>query len=314
MKTYASTIREQYMSKNFETIATESRQLLGQIDPQAKPLNPLSSHSGIDRSSQVGFDPKQLLPKPTYVEAGVEKLTRLCDALGMNHKTAEAIEIFRAMTLSWGDRKIQDNAGWQSNVSDDGAPFEFSIAFEDDRAELRILLEAQGSEPNLQSNWEAGLILNQYLAERYHVSLDRFKQIEDLFVPTNPDAKFSIWYSVCLSPDKDPSFKIYLNPQAQGESRAAATIEESLVRLNFPRAWSKLAEIGAKRGPEQDEFAYFSLDLASHSEARVKIYLRHYDMTVDALEEVLSLAQNYVAGDAAEFCKALTPQIGRAHV
>ncbi len=268
----------------------------------------LASDSGIQYQPQVGFNAEELVSKPTYVEVGIEKLTALCNAVGLESKTAEAIEIFRAMTTSWGDRKIQENSGWQSNVSDDGAPFEFSIAFKDERAELRILLEAQGAKPNLQSNWQAGLNLNNYLAERYQVSLDRFGQIEDLFVPTNLDASFSIWHSVCIYLDKEPSFKIYLNPQAQNESRAAATCEESLVRLGFPRAWSNLAEIAAKRGPEKDKFAYFSLDLASHSEARVKIYLRHYEITVDVLEEVLSLAQNYVVGDAAEFCKALTPQ------
>jgi DMATS type aromatic prenyltransferase len=284
----------------FEAMATE----LVSIDT----VDLLGIDSGIQHQPQVGFDAEELVSKPTYVAAGIEKLTALCHAVGLEHKTAEAIETFRAMTLSWGDRRIRKDSSWQSNVSDDGAPFEFSIAFKDDRAELRILLEAQGSEPNLQSNWEAGLNLNHYLAERYQVSLDRFKQIEDLFVPTNPDASFSIWHSACFYPDKEPSFKIYLNPQAQSESRAAATCEESLVRLGFDRAWSGLAEIAAKRGSEKDKFAYFSLDLDSHSEARVKIYLRHYDITVDALEEVLSLAQNYVTGDAAAFCKALTSQ------
>jgi DMATS type aromatic prenyltransferase len=284
----------------FEAVATELV-LLDTADS-------IASHSAIQYQPQVGFDPEAIVPKPTYVEAGIEKLIALCNAVGLEHKTAEAIEIFRAMTTSWGNRQIKENSSWQSNVSDDGAPFEFSIAFKDDKAELRILLEAQGTEPNLQSNWQAGLKLNHYLAERYNVSLDRFDRIKDLYVPTNPDASFSIWHSACLYVDKEPSFKIYLNPQSQSQSRAAATCEESLVRLCFPRAWSGLAEVGAKRGPEKDRFAYFSLDLASHSQARIKIYLRHYDITVDELEEVLSLAHNYVAGDAAEFCKALTPQ------
>ena len=284
----------------FEAVATE----LTSLDT----ADLLASDSEIQYQPRVGFNPEELVSQPTYVAAGIEKLTALCNAAGLEHKTAEAIEIFQAMTVSWGDRKICEISSWQSNVSDDGAPFEFSIAFKDDRAELRILLEAQGKEPNLQSNWEAGLNLNHYLVERYNISLDRFEQIEDLYAPTNPDASFSIWHSACLYVDKDPSFKIYLNPQAQSQSRAAATCEESLVRLGFDRAWSGLAEIAAKRGPEKDKFAYFSLDLAAHSEARVKIYVRHYDITVDALEEVLSLAQNYVVGDAAEFCNALTPQ------
>jgi DMATS type aromatic prenyltransferase len=284
----------------FEAIATELK-LIESTDL-------LSTHRQIDRSAQAGFNPEELVPKLTYVEAGIEKLTALCHAVGLKDKTAQAIEIFRAMTSSWGDRKIGDNSSWHSDVSDDFSPFEFSIAFKENRAELRILLEAQGAEPNLQSNWEAGLKLNQYLAERYNVSLDRFRQIEDLFVPTNPDAKFTIWHAVCFYPDKEPEFKLYLNPQSQHNHRAAAVVEDSLVRLGFPHAWIGLAEIAAQRGPDQDNFVYFSLDLSSPAQARVKVYLRHYDATVADLEKALSLADNYVAGDATEFCQALTPQ------
>jgi DMATS type aromatic prenyltransferase len=282
----------------FEAVATELT-LLDTADS-------IVSDSAIQYQPQVGFNAEELVPKPTYVEAGIEKLIALCHAVGLEHKTAEAIEIFRAMTTSWGERQIKENSSWQSNVSDDGAPFEFSIAFKDDKAELRILLEAQGANPNLQSNWEAGLQLNQYLAERYHVSLDRFDRIKDLFVPTNPDASFSIWHSVCFFADKQPDFKIYLNPQAHSQSRAAATCEESLVRLGFPRAWSNLAEIAAQRGPDKDEFIYVSLDLDSDANARIKVYLRHHHATVDDLEKALSLAQNYVPGDVTEFCQVMS--------
>jgi DMATS type aromatic prenyltransferase len=282
----------------FEAMATE----LVSIDT----VDLLGIDSGIQHQPQVGFDAEELVSKPTYVAAGIEKLTALCHAVGLEHKTAEAIETFRAMTLSWGDRKIREDSSWQSNVSDDGAPFEFSIAIDPQKTELRFLVEAQGKEANLQSNWEAGLNLNHYLAERYQVSLDRFKQIEDLFVPTNPDASFSIWHSACFYPDKEPAFKIYLNLQSQGNSRATAIFEESLVRLGFAHSWSSFAEIAAQRGPEKDEFLYFSLDLASHSQARIKTYIRHHEATLDELEKALSLAQNYVFGDVTAFCQAMS--------
>ncbi|MFM2304048.1 MAG: hypothetical protein RLZZ135_1458, partial [Cyanobacteriota bacterium] len=262
----------------------------------------------LDRASQSGFDPEKLVPKLTYVEAGIEKLTALCHAVGLKDKTAQAIEIFRAMTVSWGDRSIRDESAWKSDVSDDFSPFEFSIAFKENRAELRVLLEAQGTEPTLQSNWQAGLNLNQYLAENFNVSLDRFRQIEDLFAPTNSDAKFAIWHAVCFYPDKEPEFKLYLNPQSQHNHRAAAVVEESLVRLGFPHAWIGLAEIAAQRGPEKDRFAYFSLDLSSHASARVKVYLRHYDATTEDLEKALSLAQNHIPGNVTKFCQLMAEE------
>jgi DMATS type aromatic prenyltransferase len=253
----------------------------------------------------VGFDPEKLIPQKTYVEAGIEKLTALSEALGMADKTAEMVAIFRGMTTSWGDKKVGDTSGWQSDVSDDLSPFEFSIAFKENRAELRVLLEAQGQEPTLESNWQAGLELNQYLAENFNINLDRFEQIKDLYVPTDAKSKLAMWHTVCFHPDKDPEFKLYLNPQAQGASKAAAVVEESLVRLGFNHAWIGLAEVAAQRGPDQDQFVYFSLDLAADDRARVKVYLRHYDATPEDLEKALSLAENHVAGNATAFCETM---------
>ncbi|WP_310423164.1 tryptophan dimethylallyltransferase family protein [Chamaesiphon sp. VAR_48_metabat_135_sub] len=272
----------------------------------SRSIDPLKNQPEIERHSQVGFDPEQLISnKPTYFEVGVEKITALCNALDMTAKTAQVVEVFRVMTSSWGERQIGETTNWPCDVSDDGSPFEFSIALDPKQAELRILVEAQGSDPNLQSNWQAGLALNQDLATHFNVSLDRFGQIEDLFVPTNPAAKFSMWHAACFYPDKEPAFKLYLNPQAQQQSRAAAVVEESLVRLGFLHAWPGLAEIAAQRGPDQDEFPYFSIDLAANSKARVKVYVRHKDATVADLERALSLADNYVVGAATEFCQAM---------
>jgi DMATS type aromatic prenyltransferase len=267
----------------------------------------LEDRPDIARQSQVGFDPEKLVPTQTYVECGIEKLTALCHSVGLSNKIEQITEIFRTLTSSWGETAVGAISTWQSDVSDDGAPFEFSIAFDSKKAELRVLVEAQGSEANLQSNWQAGLELNQQLAEKYHVSLDRFQEISDLFAPTNSNAKFSIWHSACFYADKEPAFKLYLNPQAQSQSKAAAIVEESLVRLGFDRAWPTLAETAAQRGPDKDEFVYFSLDLAAHTQARVKVYLRHHDATPAELESALSAARNYVSGDATEFCQAMAP-------
>jgi DMATS type aromatic prenyltransferase len=268
----------------------------------------LEQRSKIDRQSQVGFNPEQLVPSQTYVECGVNKLTALCQSVGLGNQTAQIIEVFQGITASWGNKKVGDKSGWQSDVSDDCAPFEFSLALDADRVELRILIEAQGQAASLASNWQAGLELNQYLAKNYQVSLDRFNQIADLYTPTNAAAKFSMWHAVCFTADRAPSFKVYLNPQAHSRGRSAATIEESLVRLGFTHAWPTLAETAAQRGPDQDEFVYFSLDLAADDQARVKVYLRHHDATPTELEAALSAARNYVVGDAIEFCQAMAPE------
>jgi DMATS type aromatic prenyltransferase len=293
---------------NSEDIYTASQSIDPSENISVDAVLPLENQPDIERNSQVGFDPERLIPQQTYVECGVEKLTALCDAVGLNAKISQIHEIFRAMTTSWGDKKVGDTSGWMSDVSDDGAPFEFSIALDPDKVELRVLVEAQGSEATLQSNWQAGLELNQQLAALYNVSLDRFAQIDDLYSPTNAAAKFSMWHAVCFYPDKEPAFKLYLNPHSQSPSKAAAIVEESMVRLGFTHAWPTLAETAAQRGPDKDEFVYFSLDLAAHNHARVKVYLRHHDATPTELESALSAARSYVPGDAIEFCQAMAPE------
>ena len=212
-------------SESISTVS-ESIDLYENFDPSVS----LSNQPSIEHRPQVGFDPEKLGSTQTYVECGLEKLTALCYAVGLNDKIEQITQIFLAITSSWGDRKVGETSTWQSDVSDDRAPFEFSLALDPDKVELRVLVEAQGSDPNLQSNWQAGLDLNQHLAEHYNVNLDRFEQIADLFTPTNPESKFSMWHAVCFYPDKEPAFKLYLNPQAQAKSRSAAIVEESLGR------------------------------------------------------------------------------------
>jgi DMATS type aromatic prenyltransferase len=291
---------------NFEDISTVSELIDRPKNISSDPAAHLENQISIECHPQTGFDPEQLVPTQTYVECGVEKLTALCESVGLSHKIDQITNIFRSITTSWGNRAVGDTA-WQSDVSDDATPFEFSIALDPDNVELRVLVEAQGSEASLQSNWQAGIELNQYLAANHSVNLDRFEQIADLYAPTNSTAKFSIWHAVCFYPDKEPAFKLYLNPQSQSQSRSAAIVEESLVRLGFTHAWPTLAETSAQRGPDKDEFVYFSLDLAAHTQARVKVYLRHHDATPAQLESALSAARNDVSGDAIEFCQAMAP-------
>lgn len=292
---------------NAENISTVEKQVnLSKNIPNSGIL-PLEKHQSIEKNGQIGFDPERLVPQQTYVECGIEKLTALINAVGLGEQIDRITETFQALTTSWGDRRVGETLTWKSDVSDDCAPFEFSLALAPDRAELRVLIEAQGTAPDLYTNWQAGLELNQYIAQHFNVSLDRFEQIADLYTPTNPEAKFSMWHAICFYPDKEPSFKLYLNPQAQQPSRAAAIVEESLVRLGFTHAWPTLAETAAQRGPDKDEFVYFSLDLAADTQARVKVYIRHQDATPAALESALSAARNYVPGDAIEFCQAMAP-------
>ena len=246
----------------------------------------------------------------THFQYGAQKLRALCDALGFGEKTEPTIKLFRSLIYPWGETAIGEAPRWPSDIGDDHTPFEFSLALSEKQPELRILIEAQGVVPTLQSQREAGRALTERLIRDFGVAVERLRLVEDLFFPEEPEGIFAVWHGVSFSPDKEPEFKIYLNPQAQGEARAAAIMEEALDRLGFRRVWPVIAEIAARRGPEKDEFKYFSLDLSGDKAARVKLYVQHHDATVEDLEIALSAASNYVKGDVTEFCQAMTGSNG----
>ena len=246
----------------------------------------------------------------THFQYGAQKLRALCCALGFEEKTESIVQLFRSFIYPWGETTIGKVPKWPSDITDDHTPFEFSIAFCDHQPELRILIEAQGAVPTLQSQREAGRALTERLVRDFGIDIERLRLIEDLFLPEEPEGLFSVWHVVSLQPNREPKFKMYLNPQAQGKAKAAAILEEALDRLGFSHVWPVMAEIAARRGLEKDEFKYFSLDLSANKAARVKLYVQHHDATVEDLEFALSAASSYVKGDVTEFCQAMTDSEG----
>lgn len=241
----------------------------------------------------------------TYLEYGSEKLQSLVDICGMKHKTSEIMEVFKQMTLPWGNNIIKDEPLWLSGIADDHTPFEFSVAIDNDTPELRILFECQREGFNLLSNWRAGMKFNYWLMDNYGASLTRLNQVSDLFFPEDESAHFAMWHGACFLPDKKSEFKIYLNPQAQGKEQANDLIKEALKRLGLKESWSSVEAVLKEQDASKNEIKYFSLDLSDKPEARVKIYWLHHDITTSELEKMYSVARNYVAGDVTEFCQAI---------
>jgi DMATS type aromatic prenyltransferase len=239
----------------------------------------------------------------TFLSAGEERLAPLARALGFEESRGLLAALLRYLFAPWGNRKIGDAALWPSDIGDDHTPFEFSLALGEELSEFRILWEAQGEEPTLASQQKAGLLLTHRLHQDYHIDLERFSRIEDLYLPPDPRGAFAIWHGVSFRRGCSPDFKCYLNPQARGRELAPAIIEETLFRLGFDRAWARLSSIAASRGPARDEFKYISLDLTSHAEARVKVYLRYHSATLADLVAAARLAPSFAAAQAEEFCR-----------
>jgi DMATS type aromatic prenyltransferase len=239
---------------------------------------------------------------------GHAKLWRFCHALGMPSDFVEATAIFDVMSESWSARPSIAPPAFASDITDDHSPFELSLALEGGQPELRMLVEAQGAPADLASNWQASLRLNDRLARVYGVSLDRANLVADVFRPDDAGARFAIWHAACLRREGVPTFKLYFNPQANGTARAASSVKEALARLGFARAWDWLTTNALRC--DRHQLVYFSLDLSGGTEARVKIYVAYDAATAGEVEEVMSRAPRYHAGDARAFCTAMTGSDG----
>jgi pyrroloquinoline quinone (PQQ) biosynthesis protein C len=248
-------------------------------------------------------------PPATLVDYAASRLRKLCVATGFGEESNDVVRTVRGLLLPWGKRPRGQSGGWVSEISDDNTPFEFSVALTNERADVRVLFEAQAEEPTLAAYRVAGLAQQERIERDFGADLDRFRRVQDLFVPVGMQGSFALWSAVVFSRGQRPSFKVYLNPQAHGLEHAHALVEEGLTRLGLRRAWSELGRTVLKRG-HLDELKYFALDLVSSKVARVKVYVRHHEATPDDLDAASSAALEYVPGEAAHFARLMTGSDG----
>jgi DMATS type aromatic prenyltransferase len=240
----------------------------------------------------------------TFLDHGSRHLTALCEALAVGAPLRrEALDVFRRLTSPWGERPIGARPLWPSDITDDHTPYEFSLAIERSRPELRMLVEAQADEASVFAQWDAGRALSTRLERDYGAVLERLRGIEDLFEIEDPTCRFGMWHAVTVSGEARPEFKVYLNPNAKGPARAAEIVGEAMARLGFGDALSTLPL-------DAGDLKYFSLDLTGGGDARAKIYLVHHRCTAADLEAALSVAANYSPGEATEFCRSMSGGVG----
>jgi DMATS type aromatic prenyltransferase len=251
----------------------------------------------------MASSPAPRFAEPTFISIGLRRFSALWKAT-MGQECPPAFEhMFADMLQPWGHAPIPEVPRWRSRIAEDHSPYEFSVAIGGSQPELRVLFEAQAEQPNVLDHWEAARALNDRLERDFVADLTRFHQIEDLFWPHDPEAQFAMWHAVCLFPNRAPEWKLYLNPLARGPQAAFEVVTEALERLGHRHAPRVLSEVAAMRG---DQIAYFSLDLSAKTDARVKVYHRHPDITPAELERVFALANGTVPGDVTEFWNAMT--------
>ncbi len=243
---------------------------------------------------------------PRLVDYTAARLEALCRATGKADEIGGILETYRSLLAPWGDRRLDWASGWVSDISDDHTPVELSVAFAGARAEVRVLFEPQTEEPTLQAHRAAGLAFHRRLEREFGANLERFRLLEELFLPEEMEGAFAVWSSVVFASGVTPAFKTYFNPQARGRARARELTAEALRRLGMPEALAGLEDSALRRGSERDEVKYFALDLSSGSEARVKVYVRHHGATPEELERAASTARSYTPGEVLDFVQAMT--------
>jgi DMATS type aromatic prenyltransferase len=245
----------------------------------------------------------------TLVDFGAERLAALCSALGVSDGTRELRQVFRLLVGPWGQRPIGASPVSPSNVADDGAPYEFCVAFSQGLPEIQVYVDPRGEEPSPASNLARARAILEAAANELGAPLERLRRLEDLFLPASPGPPFGLWVGASCSPGSGLRLKAYVNPHVRGRDRGVALVTEAMRRLGLARAWNELA--GALQlNDGRDEVGIVSLDLSRSGAERIKLYVRHHLATVARIAGVARLTGEHDPSHVAEFYSALAESSG----
>lgn len=231
----------------------------------------------------------------TYASVAAAQIGDLCDSLGLGSHTADVRALFGRVTRGWSHHPIDRGPLWASDLTDDHTPYEFSIAYRDDRPELRLLVEAQTPGGSVLDQWRAGMALQAELASELGASRDRLDAICAGFAPAaGCRARFALWHSVVFDPGGRHLVKLYLNPRIDGPAGAPHRVRSALAAAGLGRAWDAVARLM----DPHCEPCYLSLDLTDDG-GRVKVYIAHPGATLASYVARLDALGAATARDAA---------------
>ncbi|MFD3534109.1 tryptophan dimethylallyltransferase family protein [Streptomyces sp. NPDC058664] len=201
------------------------------------------------------------------------QLVRLCDVAGLSPADTEtyAHTLVEALGPA-AERSLALPPPTRTFLSDDHTPVEYSLSFSPGRAPaLRVLVEPGCGADTRAENGRVGLDVVRAMARRWDFSTERLDEIEDLFFPAEPKGPLALWIALELVPGGVPKVKVYLNPAASGAKRSAKIVRKALRRLGHKRAYAAL--------PKADGHPFLALDLGHWETPRVKVYVRHLDLS-----------------------------------
>ncbi len=223
-------------------------------------------------------------PWPRLRELARRRIEAACETVGRPEWIASGLVVLDELAGEWPSWEAGYDPAWPSDITDDGSPFELSLAFEGGEPTMRLLWEPQSRvsaadmAPSM-SSWEVGTKLSERLAS-HGAQLDAQRKLEDLFRPlTSIPVRFSLWYACTLSASGPRDFKVYLNPQVVGVEAAMLLVTRAMSELGLESQFERVrASSSDKARP-----TYLSLDLGPAATSRVKVYLAHPGESSDAV-------------------------------
>ncbi|MFF3641003.1 tryptophan dimethylallyltransferase family protein [Streptomyces sp. NPDC002564] len=253
--------------------------------------------------------PEREIGRATFTDFALPTLERLLATAGL--PTDDAVTATEAMLGSWGQRPIGERPAWYSDVCADDSPLEFSAVFTPNGVqEVRISAEAIPDDPGAHALQTAATELTHAIARQPGVSLERLHAVWDLFMPDTEPLGFSMVYSAVFRTHGKPLFKVYVNPAVSNAVSAEERALMALERWGVPQARDTVTAY-ARRGPELDPIVLLSLDLAETSDARIKVYFRHYGLTAAQLDDLMAIAPGHRPGSVEAFARAVSGHTGR---
>ena len=250
----------------------------------------------------------ELVKAQSLAEYGHQRLDALCAAIGVTaEEQRSARAVFQIACESWGELPLGEAPAWDNDLTDDGTPFEFSLGFEGEKPELRLLFEPQLDAGPLtqQTSWQAGRALLARLQARGSCDCSQLEQILPLFEPS-PDylPRFSLWHAVVLGEHGASLFKAYVNPEIVGVAHSRGLVQRALERIGMTEAWTFVDQ----RLADDTRLPYLSLDLQSQQTGRVKLYATA--TSAEAVERLVSGAAGLPRGEATRWLRLLNQSDG----
>jgi hypothetical protein len=121
-----------------------------------------------------------------------------------------------------------------------------------------------------------------------------------------PGGSFALWCSLVFRHGRDPEFKVYFNPEVAGISRAPELVEEALGTLGLRDAYRTMLARSIRPGElgRRDRLSFFALDLHDGPQARVKLYVSHYDADPADAARAAAVVPGVDPDEVAGFCRS----------